>query len=589
MSMRALVRSLSAVAVSTAVLATVAAALPAAAVTALPAAAVTAAPATAAAPAATAAPAVSAAPATAAGVGQPDPGVVRIDAGRLRGTVADDHVRYSAIPYAAPPVGERRWRPPAGVRPWRGVRDAMTPSPYCPQGGMQGVVGQEDCLYLDVTVPARAGRGDRLPVLVWLHGGGFTSGGAREYDAARLATAGDVIVVSVNYRLGALGFLSAPALDTAGGNYGLMDQAAALRWVRRNASRFGGDPGNVTLAGQSAGARSVCAQLASPDARGMFDRAIVQSGACDNPVPDLAAAQAFGERATADLGCADADATGTAAADASGTAADAAGTAGTAAFAAGTADVAGCLRDVAPEQLVRVLARAGTDLTSRVADGPWNPVAGTPSLPVQPGDALRDGSAARVPLLTGAARDEMRAFVVGETVTADDHRAAVTGLFGADAETVLAEYPPGDDPAVALATVLTDWGGRIGACPALRTADAAAVHQPVYAYEFAEDSREVVDGFPMGAFHGLELSYLWDLDMAWDPYPPLDADQQRLSATMIDYWTAFARTGDPNGPGRPVWPEFGATGAVLGLSSAAVAPTPFAADHRCDLWAALPR
>lgn len=557
MSMRALLRSLPAVAVSTGLLATVAAALPASAATAAP---------------ATAATAPTVGPAAATDVGWPEPGVVRIDSGWLRGTVADDHVSYSAIPYAAPPVGERRWRPPAGVRPWRGVRDATTPSPYCPQGGMQGIVGQEDCLYLDVTVPARsgaeparAGRGDRLPVLVWLHGGGFTSGGAREYDAARLATAGDVVVVSVNYRLGALGFLSAPALDAAGGNYGLMDQAAALRWVRRNAARFGGDPGNVTLAGQSAGARSVCAQLVSPDARGLFDRAIVQSGACDNPVPDLAAAQAFGERATADLGCADA------------------------ADAADAADTAACLRDVAPEQLVRVLAWTGTELTSRVADGPWNPVAGTQSLPVQPGDALRDGSAARVPLLVGAARDEMRAFVVGETVTADDYRAALTGLFGTDAETVLAEYPPGDDPAVALATVLTDWGGRIGTCPVLRTAEDAAAHQPVYAYEFAEDSGEVEDGFPMGAFHGLELSYLWDLDMAWDPYPPLDADQQRLSATMIDYWTAFARTGDPNGPGRPVWPEFGATGAVLGLSSAAVAPTPFADDHRCGLWSALPR
>lgn len=524
MSMRALARALSAVAVSTTVLA-----------------------------------AAATAGAATAPAAQPDPGVVRIDSGWLRGTVADDHVTYSAIPYAAPPVGERRWRPPAGVRPWRGVRDATTPSPFCPQGGMQGVVGQEDCLYLDVTVPAGAERGDRLPVLVWLHGGGFTSGGAREYDGARLATAGDVVVVSVNYRIGALGFLSAPALDATGGNYGLMDQAAALRWVRRNAARFGGDPGNVTLAGQSAGARSVCAQLASPDARGLYDRAIVQSGACDNPVPDLAAAQAFGERATADLGC------------------------------AGAADAAGCLREVTPEQLVRVLARTGTGLTARVADRPWNPVAGTPSVPRQPGDALRDGSAARVPLLTGATRDEMRAFVVGETVTADDYRTLLTGAFGDDAATVLAEYPPGDDPAVALATVLTDWGGSIGACPVLRTAEAAAVHQPVYAYGFAEDSGEVVDGFPMGAFHGLELSYLWDLDLAWDPYPPLGPDQQRLSATMIDYWTAFARTGDPNGPGRPHWPEFGASGAVLGLSSAGVAPTPFAAAHRCDLWSALPR
>ncbi len=503
--------------------------------------------------------AVVAAPAPA--VGPPEPGVVRVDSGWLRGSVAGDHVTYAGIPYAAPPVGERRWQPPAGTRPWRGVRDATTPSPFCPhRAGRDVVAGQEDCLYLDVTVPAGAGRGDRLPVLVWLHGGGFTTGGAREYDGARLATAGDVVVVTVNYRLGALGFLSAPSLDAVGGNYGLMDQAAALRWVRRNAARFGGDPGNVTLAGQSAGARSVCAQLASPEARGLFHRAIVQSGACDNPVPTLAEARAFGERATTELGCAEA------------------------------ADVAGCLRDLPLDRLVAALAGIGTDLTARVADRPWNPVAGTPLLPRQPADALRDGSAARVPLLTGATRDEMRAFVVGETVTADDYATLLTDAFGADAATVLAEYPLGDDdPAVALATVLGDWGAWIGACPVLRTAEAAAVHQPVYAYEFAEDSGVVEQGFPMGAFHGLELPYLWDLDLAWDPYPPLGPDQERLSATMIDYWAAFARTGDPNGPGRTSWPELGATGTVLGLSADHVGPAPFAAGHRCDLWSALPR
>ncbi|MBB5791796.1 carboxylesterase/lipase family protein [Jiangella mangrovi] len=497
------------------------------------------------------------------GSSPPEPGVVRVDAGWVRGSVEDDHVSYTGIPYAAPPVGERRWEPPARPRPWQDVRDATAPSPYCPQLIRRVAVGQEDCLYLDVTAPAGVERGDRLPVLVWLYGGSFTTGGAREFDGAELATAGDVVVVTVNYRLGALGFLSAPALDSAGGNYGLMDQAEALRWVRRNAARFGGDPGNVTLAGQSAGARAVCAHLASPGSRGLFDRAIMQSGACDNAVPTLAAAQAFGERATEQVGC------------------------------ASVADVAACLHAVAPERLLGVLGGVGTDqINRRVADRPWNPVAGTPLLPRQPADALRDGSAARVPSLIGATSHELRAFLAGRPVTAESYRAMAEGNFGADAATVLAAYPLDDydTPVLAAATLFGDWGGIVGACPVLRTAEAAAVRQPVYAYEFAEDSGQVAVDFPMGAYHGVDLSYLWDdLDPSLYPYPPLTAEQEQLSATMIDYWTAFARTGDPNGSGRPAWPEFGATGTVLGLSTSGIAPTPFAADHRCDLWSGLPR
>jgi para-nitrobenzyl esterase len=487
----------------------------------------------------------------------PDPGVVRVDSGWLRGSVADDHVTYSAIPYAAPPVGERRWRPPASPKPWSGIRDATIPGTPCPQRGM----GAEDCLFLDVHVPRDVRPGERLPVLVWLHGGGFNAGSAAEFDGARLATSGRLMVVTMNYRLGALGFLSTPALDASGGNYGLMDQAAALHWVQRNAARFGGAPGNVTLAGQSAGARAVCAQLASPMSRGLFHRAISQSGACDNQVPNLAAAQAFGAQATEDLGCAKA------------------------------ADVAACLRERPPAKLLETLANVGWEINGRVSDRPWGPVAGTQVLPQQPGEALRNGSAARVPLLIGGTRDEMRAFATGEVaMTAEEYSTMITETFGDKG--VLAKYPVTDysSPAVALATVLGDWGGSIGACPVVRSAKAAAAYQPVYAYEFAEDSGQVTgEGFPMGSYHGLELPYFWDLNLAWNPYPEPTAAQKRLSATMIGYWSAFARSGNPNGPGRPYWPGFGSAGTVIGLSTSGIAPTPYAADHRCGFWAGLPR
>lgn len=497
-----------------------------------------------------------------AGPHPPDPGVVRVDSGWLRGSVAEDHVTYSAVPYAAPPVGQRRWRPPARPRSWSGVRDATTPGPACPQNEGEVIVGQEDCLYLNVTAPTDTPPGQRLPVLVWLYGGAFNTGAAHEFDGARLATTGDMVVVTPNYRLGALGFLSAPALEATGGNYGLMDQTAVLRWVRRNAARFGGDPHNVTLAGQSAGARAVCAHLASPSSRGLFHRAITQSGACDNRVPTLAEAQEFGARATEQLGC------------------------------AATADVAACLRERPMARIVSVLAGVGFALNGRVADRPWNPVAGTPVLPRQPAEAMRDGSAARVPLLIGGTHDEMRSLVLRQaSLTEDEYRMMMVQTFGDHADAVLAAYPAAgfDTPALALATVLSDWGGAIGACPVLRTAESAAAHQPVYAYEFAEDSGQFPGGYPMGAYHGLDLPYLWDLHLAQNPYPPLTAEQERLSATMMDYWSAFARTGDPNGPGRPQWTGFGSTGTVIGLSTNGIAPTPFTADHRCDLWADLPR
>lgn len=489
-----------------------------------------------------------------------DPGLVRTDSGWLRGNVAADHTSYSNIPYAAPPVGERRWRPPARPRSWSGVRDATTPSPFCPQYASPET---EDCLYLDVAVPRSARSGKRLPVVVWLYGGSFNTGGSREYDGTRLATSGEVIVVTPNYRLGALGFLSSPDVDRSGGNYGLMDQAAVLRWVSRNAASFGGDPRNVTLAGESAGARAVCAQLASPLSRGLFHRAIIQSGACDNDVLTLAEARSFGARATEQLGCATAD------------------------------DVAACMRAVPPRRLVGALGGVGFKVNGRVKDRPWNPVAGTSVLPQQPAKALRNGTAARVPLLIGSTRDEMRGFVSGEDPlpTAEKYAEIVRETFGADADAVMAAYPVADydGPALALDAVLSDWGGSIGACPTLRTAQAAAARRPVYAYEFAEDSGQDYNGVPLGAYHGLELPFLFDLDMLWDTYPELTEEQWQLSATMIDYWSAFARTGNPNGDGRPRWSEYGASGKVLGLSTAGIAPTPYAVEHKCDLWAGIPR
>jgi para-nitrobenzyl esterase len=500
------------------------------------------------------------------------PALVRTDAGWVRGSASGHSVTFEGIPYAAPPVGSRRWAPPAAVAPWAGVRDATTAGPICPQVefGPDGaaVAGDEDCLYLNVTAPRRtAPRRDRLPVVVWLHGGGFTSGAGSQYGPARLATAGDVVVVTVNSRLGALGFLSSPALDAEGhpsGNYGLADQAAALRWVQRNAARFGGDPRNVTLAGQSSGARGVCAHMASPDSRRLFHRAILQSGPCTEHVTKPVADQR-GARVAAEVGCTEAP---------------------------GSAAVAACLREQPVGELLATLADVGLPVTGEYADEPWQPVAGTPTLPRQPLDAVADGSAAGVPLLVGTNRDEMRTFVgfaFDPPLTADTYRQQVQQAFGSDADAVLARYPVEayPSPTLALATVLGDWGRGVGTCPVVETAETASAHADVFAYELLEESPVVIDGYPLGSHHNWDLPFLFHVTIPGSQYPDFTPAQRELSATMIRQWARFAATGDPNGARLPRWPELGHTRTVLGLASGpgGIAPTPTAETHHCAFWA----
>src|SRR5690348_11209570 len=254
---------------------------------------------------------LTAAGATAARAGtatKDDAPVVTTSDGAVRGAAAGTVNEFLGLPYAAPPTGNLRWRAPQPAAAWTGVRDATTFGPSCPQAPSPFAPPgpfSEDCLYLNVYTPA-ARPGANRPVLVWIHGGGLVQDGARDYDGTKLAADG-VVVVTINYRLGALGFLAHPALASHGaaGNYGLMDQQAALRWVQRNIARFGGDPGNVTIAGQSAGGLSVLAQMVSPSARGLFQRAIVQSGTFALNQRPLATAEAAGEKYASAVGIQD--------------------------------------------------------------------------------------------------------------------------------------------------------------------------------------------------------------------------------------------------------------------------------------------
>lgn len=491
--------------------------------------------------------------------------VVRTDTGLVRGRVASDHREFLGIPYAAAPVGRLRWRSPRPADRWSGVRDAVRPGPVCPQLAADGgVTGSEDCLNLNVWTPLGSDGSSARPVVVWIPGGGFVLGAGSQYDPTRLITQGGVVVVTINYRLGALGFLRSSSLaaqDPNAGNYGLADQQAALRWVRRNIAAFSGDPHNVTIAGQSAGGFSVCAHLASPMSRGLFDKAVSQSGPCGNSFVTRSEAERRGAQTATALGCA--------------------------------SDRPDCLRSAPLSELVRLGADKVFTDTAPIRDLPWLPVVGTMPLPEQPLAAIQDGTAATVPFMHGGTHDEMSIFValnhgLDNPLTPEQYRDAVHGLFGARGSTVLQRYPVSTypSPGQALFRVLTDWGGKLGSCSMLPADEGMARRGPVYGYEFAEDSGiGPAQGmpFPLGAPHSSDTPYLFD--GTFSQTHPTTAQQQALARTMVTYLARFAATGNPNGPGLPSWPAY-KHGDVLSLSAGpnGIAPVNLGEEHQCGLW-----
>ncbi|MEV0809312.1 carboxylesterase family protein [Micromonospora sp. NPDC050200] len=507
---------------------------------------------------------------------QEDPAVVRTDHGNVRGTVTETYREFQGIPYAAAPVGVRRWRSPEPAPAWSGIRDATTPKPGCAQ--LEGLPMDEasvtdDCLYLNVTTP-RNSSGQRLPVVVWLHGGHFLFGQGDTYGGQRLAIGGEVVVVTLNYRLGPLGFLAHPALEGAqgvdtSGNYGLEDQQAALRWVRANAAAFGGDSGNVTIAGQSAGATSVCAHLSAPGSGGLFHRAIMQSNGCVLPFRTRQEARESSAAFVTAAGC-DNDPAG----------------------------VESCLRGRSARQLVEAAAYPGQ--TAWGAE----PVAGGPVLPVDPAEAVATGRFHRVPVLIGATRDEYRAQVWGMErtgmlcapgeeapcpLTEDQYLGMVEATFAGDAATVLARYPRTryGSATEALSAIMTDFEY---ARPIFDSALAFSRHVPTYMYEFADRdapfyAEPATPSFPTGAYHTAELPYLFTVDYSH----PLSAGQERLAQTMVASWSRFAHAGDPDGVGLPDWPRFdGRSPYVQALVPDAIGRTDFTVEHQVALWRSLP-
>jgi para-nitrobenzyl esterase len=392
--------------------------------------------------------------------------VVHTEDGSVEGVAVAGGYAFRGLPYAAPPIGDLRWRPPQPPASWRGARDASQYAPSCPQPpNLFRPPGpeSEDCLYLNVSTPTLRHHAER-PVLVWIHGGGFTEDGALNYDGTTLAADG-IVVVTINYRLGALGFLAHPALASRpggpAGNYGLMDQQAALRWVRSNIAEFGGDPDNVTIAGQSAGGVSVLAHLVSPHSRGLFRRAIVESGAFALNQISLSQAEAFGETFAAQAGCQD--------------------------------QTAECLRRVTVATLVKEFPGAAIP---GVVDGKV--------LTESIGAALAAGHFAHVPILNGVNHNEEWIFVAGlglavsggmyvpaPAPTPASYQSVIASVLGVSdtrAAAIAAEYPLDAYPAaiVALSTLVSDANF---ACPAMQVDRWTARRVPTFAYEFDEGCR----------------------------------------------------------------------------------------------------
>lgn len=486
-----------------------------------------------------------------------DPSAPRVTtlSGVVEGASSGAVDRFLGIPYAAPPVGDRRWRPPAPAGSWRGVKEATSYGAPCLQPYRPDA--SEDCLYLNVYRPSDR-TSKRLPVLFWIHGGGFSNGSGDEHNGALLAEANNIVVVSINYRLGAFGFLNFPGLSADGsGNFGLLDQIAALRWTKQNIGRFGGDPKRITISGLSAGGHSVCALLASPDTRGLMNGAIIHSGGCPSHTP--AESEADSRRFVADAGC------------------------------EGAADEVACLRELSSAEVLTDSAR----FRGGILSGPL-PTAGVPELPIAPQKAIRTGRYNKVPILMGSTKDEVRGWAYPfARATEAQYRASLDYLFGDRAEDVLKAYPWDDFPstdtaAYALGAVWTDssvfYG--LGGCQYADLADQIARRQPAtYLYRFDAPRLSTnppnPGAFDPGAGHGADQAYIWPT--AESRYSP---DQVQLSMEMVRYWGAFVRTGHPTASGQATWPSVRKDKVMILRpgGSSAVDRADFDRAHHCDLW-----
>lgn len=492
---------------------------------------------------------------------------VQTSAGPVCGIFVNGDSEWLGIPYAAPPVGALRFRAPQPHARWMSTVPATAFGDECSQESAAGPAGSEDCLFVNVTRPPGPTPASGLPVVVRIPGGGFDeSNGNGDYTL--LANTGDQVVVSMNYRLGIFGFLADQRLGPHAGDYGLQDQQAALRWVQQNIEAFGGDPDKVTILGESAGAASVCDQLASPTARGLFQRAIIVSGEynnllgvpaavpfevqdCEAALPTQAVADRIGAGFTNEVGC------------------------------AGAVDIAACLRSV-PATVALSVAGDGYQYGGH---GTIAPTLTSTTLPGTIRQALETGAVNRVPVIAGNARDEN---LVGLPTTTEQYTQLVQAQYRALAPGVLALYPASryPSPYIAWRTLAADSNT---VCPALVTDQDLARWMPVYGYEIDDGNAPPAVFLPPTEANGASHATDWYVYTSglFLPPPP-NPDEAALQAQEIAEVTSFAHTGTPDAAIAPSWPSFNRSDAIMSLApggdSQLIPADLIDRVHDCNFW-----
>jgi para-nitrobenzyl esterase len=520
--------------------------------------------------------------------GHPGP-IVKTIEGPVQGSLNNGMNQFLGIPFAEPPVGALRWMPPKPHAAWRQTLAVTTFGKTCPQitelGVFAGPVSvTEDCLFLNVFTPAHApSSAKKLPVLVWIHGGGLFDGESNDYNPAALVAggpAGPTVVVTINYRLGLFGYLAHPTLDAEGhafANYGLMDQQEALAWVRHNIAAFGGDPGNVTVGGQSAGATSTAAVMISPASAGLLHRAIFESGPLLTVAP-LAVAEARGKDFAAAAGCGKDD---------------------------DAVSAATCLRALPVQKILALQGTAaanGPYITGLIVDGTVLPIAGD--------TAWSTGKFNHMPVMNGSVKDE-GAFTTSINelffgpLSAEQYAQIITRTFSSGAgpsggppnykdgtaEAVLAKYPLSAYPDPGAAWVAAGTDANVCRHPQLNRAISKFVS--LYTYEFAD--RQAPWYFPQlsfahGAAHTIDIQFLFP---DWHGGPlgashKLTAAERALSGQLVAAWTNFMYTGNPNKTGNGPWPRYTAETASYYVqnipASSTMTEAAFSTAHKCEFW-----